>query len=118
MATLETQIGAERLAEDVYAVTPAGELDLHDAAAFERALADVAAAGARRLLVDLGAVTFLDSTVLGVLLRAHERFETLVLAVGDRRVLRVLEITGLDRKLRVERSRPEALALLVERRSA
>lgn len=118
MAPLEAPIGTTRLGDDAWEIVPAGELDLHDAPALERAFEDARDAGAQRVLVDLGSVPFLDSTVMGVLVAAARRFEALVLSVGDVRVLRVLEITGLDRKLEVERSRTEALALLSARRRA
>lgn len=112
MAVLGVEISWARLSETAAEVVVGGELDLHDVPELERVFSEARDAGAARLLVDLSAVTFLDSTVLGVLISASRRFESFVLAVGDYRVLRVLEITGLDRKLRVERSRCEALALL------
>ena len=117
MTVTATPIAIERLCDDACELTLAGELDLHDTPALAAAFDEVEALGARRVLVDLCAVPFVDSTILGVLVAASRRFETLVLAVGDLRVLRVLEVTGLDRKLLVERSRSEALALLTERRS-
>ena len=118
MAALGVPIEATRLCEDAWEIAVAGELDLYDAPAFARAFEEADAAGARRILVELSSVPFLDSAILGVLLAASRRFETFVLAVGDVRVLRVLQITGLDRKLVVERSRSEALALLSETRAA
>lgn len=118
MAALGVPIEATRLREDAWEIVLAGELDLYDAPALTRAFDEADAAGARRLLVDLSSVPFVDSTVLGVLVAASRRFETFVLAMGDVRVLRVLQITGLDRKLVVERSRSEALAVLWERRAA
>ena len=118
MVSLEVEIGTTRLSEDAWELAVAGELDLHDAPALERAVDEAWTAGARRLLVDLSFVSFLDSTILALLLGAAKRFDTLVVAAGDVRVLRVLEITGLDRKLQVERSRGEALARLAEERSS
>ncbi|HVM17049.1 MAG TPA: STAS domain-containing protein [Gaiellaceae bacterium] len=118
MTLLASEIRGAWLCDDAFAVTAIGELDLHDAPTLERELRAAEAAGARRALVDLSAVSFADSTILGVLVGAAQRFEELVLAVSDVRVLRVLEITGLDRKLRVERSRQEALAALSVRRAA
>jgi anti-sigma B factor antagonist len=112
MSGLGFEMRWTRLSRTASEVVVGGELDLHDVPALERVFAEAREAGATRLLVDLSAAGFLDSTVLGVLVDASRRFEDFVLAVGDYRVLRVLEITGLDRKLRVERSRCEALALL------
>jgi anti-sigma B factor antagonist len=56
-------------------------------------------AGAALLDVDLGEVTFLDSSGLGALVRArqlaHERGRELRLASVPRSVARILELTGL-----------------------
>jgi anti-sigma B factor antagonist len=112
LAALELRISSARLARDAFEVTVAGEVDLHGAPALEAAFDEVVAAGAVRVLLDLTAVPFLDSLALGVLMKAHKRLELLVLAIGDVRVLRVFEITGLDRALNMERSRTEALARL------
>jgi anti-sigma B factor antagonist len=115
MAALGVQVETGRLGGDAWELSVAGELDLHDAPALERALEEAYASGARRLLLDLSSVPFVDSTSLGLLVAASRRFDTFVVAAGDVRVLRLLELTGLDRKLDVERSRAEALAVLTAR---
>jgi anti-sigma B factor antagonist len=52
------------------------------------------------LIIDLTAVTFIDSTALGALIHlrnvAEDRGRKLVLTSVPDRVLRVLEVTGLD----------------------
>ena len=57
-------------------------------------------AGRVRLVVDLSAVGFLDSTGLGVLVKALKRTRehdgTLDLVATDERILKVFRITGLD----------------------
>ena len=64
--------------------------------------------------MDLGEVAFIDSTALRVLLRALPKFSNrggkLVLVSDDGRVLRTLEITGLDQKFKVESKLAEAIA--------
>jgi anti-sigma B factor antagonist len=117
LAAVEVRIETARLCEDAREISVTGELDLHDAPALERAFDEAQAAAARRLLLDLSSAPFVDSTILGLVVAASKRFETFVVAAGDVRVLRVLEITGLDRTLHVERSRPEALARLTEGRA-
>ncbi len=63
--------------------------------------------------VDLAEVGFIDSTALSLLLRFKPRFRSsggdLVLVSDDRRMLRTLEITGLDRIFRIERRLGEAV---------
>jgi anti-sigma B factor antagonist len=94
-------VWSNRLADGGPVVVGArGELDLHTAPELERALAAVAD-GAARLIVDLSAATFIDSTTLHVLLVQARRTEAaggeLVVVAADPNVRRVFEITGFDR---------------------
>lgn len=80
-----------------------GELDLDTA---PRLLAEVErrlAAGVGALIVDLGGLTFIDSTGLGTMVacwrRALQSDATLALADPTPDVAMTLEITGLDRIL-------------------
>lgn len=102
-----------RLGSRTYVVSVRGEADAHAASHLERELNDVLSRGSRSVIVDLAEVGFIDSTALGVLLRFQSRFRTrggdLVLVSDDRRVLRTLEITGLDRIFRVERRLGDAV---------
>ena len=54
-------------------------------------------------MIDLSQVTFIDSTALGVIIggvkRLHERDGRLALVASSRPVVRILDITGLDRVL-------------------
>jgi anti-sigma B factor antagonist len=101
-----------------YVVSVTGEIDSFTSPALEQELEWVLGDGASNAVVDLGGVGFIDSTALRVLLRALPRFSrrggTLVLVSDDRRVLRTLEITGLDRKFTVEPKLSEAIAHVVE----
>jgi anti-sigma B factor antagonist len=93
-------------------VSASGELDAYGApdltAALERATLDD-----RSVVVDLEAVAFMDSTALGVVVRAVRelgeagRSVKVVLPRGPAR--RVFEITTVDRVLPVARSRDDAL---------
>jgi anti-anti-sigma factor len=92
-------------------VNASGELDAFAAPDLEAAFGDVH--GADRVLADLASVSFMDSTVLGLLVR-HVR-ELGEAEVGVRVVLprgtasRIFEITTLDRVLPVARDRASAL---------
>jgi anti-sigma B factor antagonist len=65
-----------------------------------------------RLVLDLTGLTFIDSTGLGVLIWAHgrlaERGARLHLAAPGRQVQRVLQISGLDRRLHLYDTLDEA----------
>ena len=94
--------------DDVVLVRASGELDAFAAPDLESALAD--ARGGRRLLVDLGSVSFMDSTALGVLVRCvreagdAETETRVVLPRGTPR--RIFEITALDRVLPASSASP------------
>lgn len=97
-----------------FVVSVSGEVDLHTAPEMERELAEVLQLGGNSVVVDLAEVGFIDSTVLGLLLRYKPRFRSrggdLVLVSDDRRILRTLEITGLDRVFRIEQRLGDAVA--------
>ena len=104
-----------------YVITVTGEVDSFTAPALEQELEWVLGAGASNAVVDLAGVGFIDSTGLRVLLKALPRFTKrggkLVLVSDDRRVLRTLEITGLDRKFALEPRLSDAIAHVVEEAS-
>ena len=81
-------------------VTASGEVDLFTAPRLHAALVEAASGGAPALLVDLSAVTFIDSAGLGVLVAAFKRSRAhggaLHLVVPPGRVRRPLEVLGLD----------------------
>ena len=103
-----TQVGA-----DAYVVSVAGELDIATAGRLREELELAIGRGARRVIVDLIGLTFIDSVALGVLTEGARRLRAdggvCVVVSQDPRILRVFEITGLDRIFRIERSLAEAV---------
>ena len=95
-------------------VVAGGELDAYAASDLSQAFAGIA--GEDRVVVDLETVSFLDSTALGIVVKAirevNERRGTslIVLPAGPAR--RIFEITTLDRVLAVAPDRARALAEL------
>lgn len=96
-------------------VTLRGELDAHDAPrlreTFAQALEEACAGGAEpRLVLDLTAVAFLDSTALGTMVgalrRAREAGGDLSVVLPESPARRIFEITGLDELLDVRPSAP------------
>lgn len=94
-------------------VSLAGELDLYNAQLVREALFDAAADGPpKRLVVDLSAVKFLDSTALGVLIEARTKLanrKAFLLAAPAMGTRRALEISGLDRHFLVHETVDEAV---------
>ena len=117
MSVLEFSVQTAEVGENAFIVTVTGEADLHSAPELDRALHGVLALGGTGTVVDLGDVSFIDSTGLGVLLRHQRRFHArggdLVIVTADRRVLRTLEVTGLDRLFTIEQRLADGVALLV-----
>ena len=110
------RITTARFGADSFVVALAGELDIGTSDRFEQELDSLLDDGARRLVVDLLGITFLGSVGLGLLTRAAKRTRAeggeCVVVSDDPRILRVFEITGLDRIFRIERSLMEAVAQL------
>jgi anti-sigma B factor antagonist len=109
------RVAVERGGE-VAVVAAGGEIDLYSAPELSDALSSVARD--HRVVVDLTAVTFLDSTALGVVvaavreLREHGGDARVVLPKGSAR--RIFELTTLDQVLPLEEDRAQALAALTE----
>ena len=107
------QIGA-----DAYVVSVSGELDIATAGRLAEELERTAERNARRVIVDLVGLTFIDSVALGVLTEEARRLRvaggTCIVVSQDPRILRVFEITGLDRIFRIERSLAEAVEGVIE----
>jgi anti-sigma B factor antagonist len=118
MTVLEFSVKTAELGGNAFIVTLTGEADLHNAPELDRALQGVLALGGTAVAVDLGDVSFIDSTALGVLLRYHPRFRArggdLLIVTQDRRVLRTLEITGLDRVFRIEQRLADGVASMLD----
>jgi anti-sigma B factor antagonist len=95
-----TAIRRERSGEDIFVVSLAGEHDLYTAPKLQEEFRSVIAAGARAIVVDLTETSFLDSTMLHVLLSARSELRDggrLLLVTNDATVKRVFEIAGIDR---------------------
>lgn len=114
---LEFSIKTAELGENAFVVTLTGEADLYTAPELDRALQGILALGGTAVALDLGDVSFVDSTALGVLLRYHPRFRgrggDLVIVTQDRRLLRTFEITGLDRMFAIERNLADGVAAIL-----
>ena len=89
---------------DALVLSLTGELDLYTAPALREALRGAVERSPARLVVDLGGVTFIDSTALGALVEARSRLardDAFALAAPGLEVRRALEVSGLDRHFSV-----------------
>ncbi|MFC0533677.1 STAS domain-containing protein [Phytohabitans kaempferiae] len=94
----ELSVSAVRKGEGIRLVV-AGEVDVISAGRFRAHLSESLDARPRTLSVDLGGVTFLDSTGLSALVYAHQRARaegvTLAVSSPQPQVRRLLDVTGL-----------------------
>jgi anti-sigma B factor antagonist len=101
------------LGGDAYVVTVTGELDVATVPGLRVELGRILGEGGREVVVDLLGVPFLDSVALGLLVETSKRVDArggvLRMACDDRRILRIIEITGLDRVLLCHSTLREAL---------
>jgi anti-sigma B factor antagonist len=105
----------KRLESGVFVVAPAGELDAFTSPELRAELHKlIETGGAERVVVDLTAVTFMDSSALGVLVgslrRMRERAGELHVVQPRPLVRRIFEITALDAVFSLHATREEALA--------
>ena len=89
-----------------------GELDLYNAEELRTALARAIAGEPGRIVIDLSLVDFIDSTALGVLIEARTQLgnDSLRLAAPQLEPRRALQVSGLDKHLRVHETVEDALS--------
>ena len=91
-----------------------GSLDLDSASDAERRIVDAGRGDRTRMIIDLSATTHLDSAGVSALMtgirRSGLRTRDVALVCADRGMLGVLEITRVDRLVRVHPSLDAALA--------
>lgn len=91
----------ERTSPDHHVIEVAGEIDVYTAPKLREAVVGVIDAGHTTLVIDIENVAFLDSTGLGVLVGALKRVRaeggSLDIICTSERLMRIFEITGLDK---------------------
>jgi len=110
---------AQDCGEDVVVLVAGGELDYSVSPELKRSIVEHVDAGARRVILDLSEVSFIDSTSIGVLVGAVMKLHELgggslsvVCSQENRRVLQIFEIAGVDSLITLQPSREEALSAL------
>jgi anti-sigma B factor antagonist len=91
-----------------------GEIDVYTAPRLREAVVAAIEEGNTRLVIDVEKVEFLDSTGLGVLVGALKKVRadsgTLDIVCTQERILKIFDITGLDKVFGLHRSVAEAIA--------
>ena len=93
---------------DRYVITVSGEVDLATSPELDVAIIAAIDSGASSVAIDLTAVSFMDSSGLGVIVRGLKRCREadidLDLVITNERVLKVFGITGLDQVIPIHAS--------------
>jgi len=113
---MDFSVNTEQVETGVQVIALTGEVDLYTAPEFKQELLRVIGEGAKQVVVDFSETTFIDSTTLGVLVGGVKRLRPeggqLSLICSDRNIVKIFEITGLDRVFTIYGTRDEALAAL------
>jgi anti-sigma B factor antagonist len=103
MMQIATTPGSDR-----YLITVSGEVDLATSPELDTAIIAAIDSGATSVVIDLTDVSFMDSSGLGVIVRALKRCREaendLDLVITNERVLKVFGITGLDQVIPIHAS--------------
>lgn len=107
--------GVEVAQRDGWAVVAiSGQVDLATAPALKERLLQLVAEGQEHLVCDLTSTEFLDSTALGALVSVLKRLKVkggeMRLVCSSPSILKVFDITGLDRVFAIHASLDEATA--------
>jgi anti-sigma B factor antagonist len=91
-----------------------GEIDVYTAPRLREAIVTAVEEGHTRLVIDVEKVEFLDSTGLGVLVGALKKVRadggTLDIVCTQERILKIFDITGLDKVFGLHQSVAQAIA--------
>jgi anti-sigma B factor antagonist len=108
------EVGEARSPDGVDVVEISGEIHVSTAPRLREALGAVIERGEGKLVLDLTAVEFIDSTGLSVLLNGlrliNQRQGHMALVCRNPTVLRLFEITSLDTTFEIFADRPQAIA--------
>jgi anti-sigma B factor antagonist len=99
--------------DGVAILTLRGEIDVYTAPRLRQAIVDLVDAGSLNIVVDMEKVDFLDSTGLGVLVEGLKRVRTrngnLSIVVTQDKILKIFDITGLNKAFPIFGSLGDAL---------
>jgi anti-sigma B factor antagonist len=97
---VEFAIEDRRLSGGIHVIAVTGEIDLFTAPEFKQSLSKPIDEGVDRVIVDLSATTFIDSSSLGVLIGTHRRLKLqggqLAVVCDNDSIVNTFKITGLD----------------------
>lgn len=111
------QILAEKIF-GIVTITVEGEVDIYTISKLKDAISMAVSSGVINIVINLGLVTYMDSSGLGLLLGLHKQLAksrgSLILAGPSGAVRSVLRATNADRLLKIMNTKEEAAQYLVD----
>jgi anti-anti-sigma factor len=118
MTVLPYRATVAELGNELLLVSVSGELDLYVEPELRASLASADGMPGSTVIVDLSGVSFLDSTICGVLVGEAKRRRALngdlALVSNGSQAARTLEVAGIDRVIRMFETLHEAMQSLLE----
>jgi anti-sigma B factor antagonist len=115
MKAVQFRLTTAEIGNDEVVLSLHGDVDLYTAPELKAELIRLIEDGPKRIIVDLTAATFIDSTTLGVLLGALKRLRPaggeLSIVCPDPNIRKIFQITLLDRVFSIFETRENALDL-------
>ena len=112
MSSEDDTLSSTRVAGDIVLIEAAGEVDASSAPRLQRELLSALAGGARRLVLDLAAVTYMDSSGIAAIIagyaEAKDRDVRLSVICGGGHAARRIQVMGLEALLHPVTTRQEA----------
>jgi anti-sigma B factor antagonist len=112
-AAVDFQLREHEIDSETQVVEVVGEADLYTAPELKERIIRLIEAGNKRLVVDLSGASFIDSTILGVLVGAVKRLQpvqgSVAIVSADDKTKALFEITGLDHLFTIHATREAAL---------
>lgn len=103
-----------RAQDPFFVIEVGGEVDVYTAPKLRETIVSAVDAGHRQLIIDVESVDFLDSTGLGVLVGSLKRVRadggSLDIVCTHERILKIFDITGLDKVFGLHTSVDAAIA--------
>jgi anti-sigma B factor antagonist len=116
MGVMNFHIADETLPGELLVIKLEGEVDLYAAPELKEHVNGAIERGKTKLILDLSAATFIDSTTLGILVSGMKRLRPrggmLAVLCPDPTMARIFDITGLNRMFSVHETLDEAVAAL------
>jgi anti-sigma B factor antagonist len=98
-AQVEVEVLAPEASTGAPVIAIRGEVDLSNAASVQSEIDEILGGDVDRVVLDLDALTFIDSSGIAVLVRLHNRVGSVQVRNPTAVVRRIIKVTGLDEVL-------------------